>query len=83
MEQQTATIEAERQDKWADKGNNPVNPVIVNPVGKLPAGAWEKATKKVQANYTVDDFAFNGQQIEVGHIVYEPSKGGEIIEIEV
>lgn len=76
-----ATIKAERQDKHKEHGNNPVNPIIVNPMGKLPTGAWEKVTNLVQSKYSVEDFAFNGQEIEAGYIEYEPTKDGDIVEI--
>jgi len=78
-----ATIKAERQDAHKEHGNNPVNAVIANPMGKLPRGAWEKVTEKVQSAYDTSDFAFNGQTIESGFIEYEPAKDGEIKQIQV
>jgi len=80
---ETATIEAEREDAWTDEGHNPVNPVIVSPAGKLPTGAWEQVTDAVQDEYDVTDFAFDGQRITAGTITYEPTKDGDIVEINV
>jgi len=77
---ETALITVERDDRMKDENMSVVQGSIINPVGELPEGAFERVQEEVQAQYDEADLK-DGERREVGEIEYEPSKDGEIIEI--
>ncbi len=79
---ETASITVERDDRMNNHDMNVVQASIINPVGKLPKDALEQVQKEVQSIYDESDLK-NGEKREVGEIKYEPSKDGEIIDIQV
>jgi len=79
---ETAPITVERDDRMKDQDANVIQASIINPVGKLPDGTFERVQEEVQSMYDESDLR-NGEKREVGEIKYESSKDGEIIDIQV
>ena len=77
---ETAIITAERDDRMTTHDMSVIQASIINPVGNLPEGAFERVQEEVQSAYDKSTLR-NGEQREVGEIEYEPSKDGDIIEI--
>ncbi len=79
---ETAVITVERDDRMTEEGLSVIQSSIINPIGKLPEGAFERVQEEIQSAYEKTDLR-NGEKREVGEIEYEPSKDGEIIDIRI
>ncbi|WP_276302756.1 hypothetical protein [Halorussus lipolyticus] len=79
---ETATIVVERDDRMIHQDMEAIQGSIINPLGKLPEGTFERVQEEVQLMYEKSDLR-NGERREVGEVKYEPGKDGDIIEIQV
>lgn len=77
-----ATITVERDDRMGDQDMNVIQASIINPMGKLPEGAFERVQEEVRSRYDKADLK-DGERREVGEIEYEPSKDGDVIDIRI
>lgn len=75
-------ITVRRDDAWEKKNENPINATVVNPVGKLPTGTFERVNDVVQDRFSVGDLR-NGEQREIGTLSYTEGKDGEIQAIDI
>jgi len=79
MEQQTATIEAQRNDRKAEVGNCPaITASIINPHGEFPTEAFHEA-QEVIANMDLD--IPNKSAKTVAEVVYDKSSESDSYEI--
>jgi len=79
---ETATIVVERDDRMIHEDMEAIQGSIINPLGKLPEGTFERVQEEIQLTYEKSDLR-NGERREVGEVKYEPGKDGDIIEIQV
>jgi len=79
MEQQTATIVAERDDRKAEyEGFSAIEGIVVQPVGEFPTQAFHDATDLVDdMNIALKD----GARKKVGEVVYDPTDASDSYEI--